>query len=215
MRGNRYLWKISGLILGAMVVPLSAQLSAWAVTNDGLRPTANYDPGNCSTGGPGFGEVCQTDNATVSFYMDSDDPYALETPDRNAVNDAIADVYQPTALNVSYDSTPAFSGSAETDWVFQEGDPGSGFNGYTWCDDGLFSDACDQHYIRIRGNGFYTSPLVCHEAGHATGLVHGEYASPDAVSNSNSTVMGCMVSGQNGGPGVLRSFQVNNISSTY
>ncbi len=147
--------------------------------------------------------------------MDSSGTYELETPDRNAVNAAIANVFQPTALNIAYDSTPAFSGSAETDWVFQEGDPGSGFNGYTWCDDALLSDGCDQHYIRIRGNGFYTSALVCHEAGHAAGLVHGESASPDAVSNSNSAVMGCMVSGQLGGPGVLRTFQINDIASTY
>jgi hypothetical protein len=207
-------WKAVSVAV-VVVTVLAWQLSAEALTNDGLRPTGNYDPGDCSKGGPGNGEVCQTDNATVTYYMDSGGAYELEAPDRTAVQTAIANVYQPTQFSVSYQSPVVTSGSAETDWFFEEGDPGSGFVGYTWCDDPVGGDKCDQHYVRIRGNGAYTAPQVCHEAGHAAGLVHGDSVSPDTVSNSNATVMGCLVVGQGGGPGVLRQFQIDDIASTY
>ncbi|MFN8192079.1 MAG: hypothetical protein U0R78_16970 [Nocardioidaceae bacterium] len=212
-------WSVTrtlGVACAVATLVLVAPWIAHALTiNDGLRPTGNYDPGDCSEGSPGAAEVCQTDNATVTYYMDSNGTYELEAPDRQAVYTAMANVFQPTALSVSEDTSPSFSGSAETDWIFQEGFSADGFVGYTWCDDAVSGDRCDQHYIRIRGNGAYTAAEVCHEAGHGAGLVHGDSTSPDTTSNGDVTTMGCMATGVGGGPGVLRQFQKDDIASTY
>lgn len=164
-----------------------------SVADDYLVPTDNYSP-RCDEGSAGSGPVCQTDNRDVYWYMDSHGEFELESPDRDDVNRAIDDSYRPTDLAFHYDSSPVFDGGAETDLIYQEGWVDNGFDGYTWCDDavGFFGHDCDQHYVRIRGNGTYTPGLSCHETGHAVGLVHGEDSSP-ARDNQDSTRLGCMV----------------------
>lgn len=93
--------------------------------------------------------------------------------------------YNPTDLNASEQTPIVYTGTAETDIVFQVGDPGTGLNGITWCNDAVTNVICDQHYVRIvAARVLATSSTPCHETGHAVGLTHGLQASP-TVPNEN------------------------------
>jgi hypothetical protein len=181
-----------------------------------LVPTGRFDT-HCHEGSPGNGQTCQTDNVGVTFYMDSNGEFELESPDRADVNAGIDQNYRPTDLTFTYDSTPSFSGDAETDIVYQEGTLPDGYDGYTWCNDAIgfyTSYKCDQHYIRIRGAGVYTEGIVCHETGHAVGLVHGEDTT-SGYGNQDSTHMGCMVKSGVSATATIRSGQVADINDVY
>jgi hypothetical protein len=151
---------------------------------DAIVPVAGSSWVHCGSGSPGDynSGFCRTDNATVSHFIDTDGDYALESADINAVSIAMADEYNPTNLDVWYDSTPVFSGPGETDVVYQEGSYDFDDNtvGVTWCDDPTNGEdyLCDQAYIMIRAFGNYSETTAAHETGHAVGLVHPSYASP-------------------------------------
>ncbi|MFG2775982.1 hypothetical protein [Streptomyces sp. NPDC048350] len=183
--------------------------TAFAAT-DTLMPTRNYTY-YC---GSGHG-ICQTDNETLTYYMDSGGTYELESNDRYYVNETVSSDYAPTDLVISYDSSPSFSGDAETDHIWQEGSTGLSDDaaGMTWCNDAVDLYACDQHYIRIRGNGYYVGSLTCHEMGHGVGLVHGDLAYPTR-SRTDVAAMGCMVTGTAYSPD-LGTNNFNNINATY
>ncbi|UYM07592.1 hypothetical protein [Solicola gregarius] len=137
--------------------------------------------------------TCQTDNRSVKYYMDSHGSRRLEKSDRKAVRNAMRS-YRRTDLSVRYDRNPDFTGSSETDVVYQEGSRhvSSSKDGVTWCDDaaGVHTFKCDQQYVRIRGNGVYRRPIACHETGHAIGLVHGDNANPSISKHAKK--LGCM-----------------------
>jgi hypothetical protein len=203
---------------GPVLLVLLAGVTAAApasFADDYLVPTSNYSP-TCNEGSAGSGPVCQTDNRNVYWYMDSNGQYELESPDRQDVHDAINDNYRPTDLDFTYDSSPVFSGDAETDVIYQEGAVDNGFVGYAWCDDavGFFGHDCDQTYIRIEGAGEYTPGIACHETGHAVGLVHGENSAPRR-DNQDSTLMGCMVKSNVPVFATLRSGQKSDINDVY
>ncbi|MQS37714.1 hypothetical protein FFZ77_19395 [Streptomyces katsurahamanus] len=168
----------------------------------------------------GDGSVdCLTDNADVYYYMDSVGAFELESPDRAAVSSTMSNEYAPTNLAIHYDSTPVFSGSGETDIIYQEGSKNLSENsiGVTWCEDGGEGSGryalweCDQQYIRIRGNGTYDTSVACHETGHAVGLTHGMDAIP--VKGNNEPRLGCMVTSDWNNN--LGSSNVANINSVY
>ena len=77
-----------------------------------------------------------------------------------------------TVLTISYDSTPTFSGSAETDVIYQEGAFGmpDHVSGVTWCNDPVDGSKwrCDQSYIRMRGAGRINAKVATHETGHSS-----------------------------------------------
>lgn len=81
----------------------------------------------------------------------------------------------------------------------------------TWCNDAVGTFQCDQQYIRIRGNGYYTSSLTCHETGHAVGLLHGDLASPKL--GKTNKVLGCMTTPVQSE--VLGKNQIENINGRY
>jgi hypothetical protein len=187
---------------------------AYAVTlnPDDLVPTGGSHDHSCNKGEVGSADPCQTDNTTLTYYMDSNGDYLLEQVDRNVVTSVLSSMYNPTDLNVSYDSSPSFSGGAETDIVYQEGSVPGSDNGYTWCDDPTSGYECDQQYVRIEGGGHYTQGLTCHETGHAVGLTHGSYANPRK--NDDDPIMKCMEKPTPAGD-TLGTNNVNNINSTY
>lgn len=78
----------------------------------------------------------------------------LEANDQEMVRNVLANSFNPTDLNVYYDSTPVWSGSSETDIYFEEDDVPNGSDGTTRCNDpddpALSRYECDQHYITIR-----------------------------------------------------------------
>jgi hypothetical protein len=179
------------LIVALALVPsVIVAGTAWAAATDNMFPTGRTVL-SCLLNGAG--QPCQTDNKDVSFYMDSAGTNMLEAVDRAAVNAAIDGEYRPTDLAFAYDSTPVFSGAGETDIVYEESAIGvsDSADGWTFCNakggDGV---DCDQQYIRIRGGGHYGYGLVCHETGHAVGLQHGDWSSPQ-LSKTDSR-LGCM-----------------------
>lgn len=195
----------------ALALPATA---AGAVDN--IVPTGTWNP-TCQSGMTAY-VVCQTDNAGVYYYMDSQGEYELETPDRQAVEAALNEEYAPTDLTITYDSTPVFSGSGETDIIYQEGAFGMPdyVLGITWCDDAVDGSTyeCDQSYIRVRGAGVYSKKIACHESGHAVGLTHGTEAYP--VTSNSSSILGCMRTPiESMTTADLGSNQVSNINSVY
>lgn len=184
---------------------------------DNIFPTSYYS-GSCRDdpdGGDGY-VTCLTDNSTLTYYMDSGGTYELEAVDKSNVRATMNNDYEPTDLSVSYDSSPSFSGSAETDIIYQEGSTNipSSSDGVTWCNDAVDGNGlrCDQQYVRIRGHGAYTRGMSCHETGHAVGLLHGSDASP-RLSKTDSR-LGCLVTpvGENTG---LGSNNRDNINGVY
>jgi hypothetical protein len=122
---------------------------------------------------------------------------------------------QATDLSVSYPSSPSYSGSAETDIVYQVSTSGfSGtFIGWTWCDDAVDALRCDQHYARFRGTLQFDTELTCHESGHAVGLTHGADAYPRE--SDTASELGCMETPDYGNRPGLRSHNQSEINSTY
>ncbi|MGN0064697.1 MAG: hypothetical protein ACI379_10685 [Nocardioides sp.] len=171
------------VILTAGVTLLAATPAAHAVDPDNLVPTANYDH-DCQVAA-----ICKTDNATVTYYMDSGGSNELEAGDKASVQWVIDNEYAPTDLVMKYDSDPTFSGDAETDWYIVEETVSGDANGRAICNDAIWwTYKCDQHHVKIE-SGFWQHGLVCHELGHATGFVHGDLAAPTVAKSSSDN--GC------------------------
>lgn len=196
---------------------LLAVAVGWSVPaygTDNIVPNPTYHV-QCTQGnGTPTGTLCLTDNSDVYYYMDSSGEYELETTDREEVRGVYSRDFSPTHLVIHYDSSPVFSGGGETDTVFQEGSAGMPANviGMTWCDDPVDGTTyrCDQHYIRIRGNGWYSDAIACHEMAHSVGLTHGAQAGP--VVANDSSILGCVATP----PGTrLGSNQTGNINLVY
>lgn len=118
--------------------------------------------------------------------------------------------YTPTDLTVSYVASPSYSGSSETDIIYQQGTIPGDFVGIAWCDDSIGGDLCDQHYVRFADPN-PTVALSCHETGHAVGLTHPDNADPDQP--SDDTLFGCLVS-----PATSSYLRIHNptlINNTY
>ena len=210
-RSRRRVVAVVALVVAPVLVVAGV---AWAATTDNMFPTS-HTGGTCWSG-MGNGYPCQTDNKDVYFYMDSGGEYELEAIDKQTVNSAIDGEYRPTDLAFHYDSTPVFEGSGETDIIYQEGSTGlpDSAAGMTWCNGvGSHTKDCDQQYIRIRGNGYYTYARVCHETGHAVGLQHGDNADPE-LDKHNDTRLGCMLTPSDGHPDLGANNRAN-INATY
>ncbi|MEV6158771.1 hypothetical protein AB0L53_51440 [Nonomuraea sp. NPDC052129] len=205
--------RVVGVIAMALVPLMVAVGVAWAAATDNMFPTPVT--GGLCVKGMHRGFPCQTDNSAVYYYMDSSGDFKLESVDKNMVRNALSGEYSPTRLAIHYDSTPVFTGSGETDIVYQEGS--SGLNdtaaGMTWCDaTGNDLLDCDQQVVRIRGNGRYTYARVCHETGHAVGLQHGDNSSPELSKTDGR--LGCLVTPSTG-HNDLGANNVENINATY
>ncbi|HEY1094653.1 MAG TPA: hypothetical protein VGE61_08105 [Glycomyces sp.] len=203
-------------VFGAVAFTLIAVTAgaAWAAFTDNIYPTT-YQNGPCrDESGPDGRVTCLTDNATLTYYMDSGGTNELEGEDRRVVIDVMSDIYNPTDLSVSLDTSPEFSGSSETDIVYEESGIGvpSGSDGVTFCNDAVSDLRCDQQYIRILGGGHYVQGLTCHETGHAVGLQHGNKSDP-LVANTDER-LGCMETPTSSGE-TLQDNQIDNINGTY
>jgi hypothetical protein len=187
---------------------------AWAAYTDNMYPTQNLTVACFSESGPNGPGFCQTDNRDLTYYMDNSGSNKLEADDRAVVNSVMSNVYNPTDLNTSYDSTPVFSGSSETDVVYEESAAGmsSSADGTTFCNNAATTLKCDQQYIRIRPSGNFTKGLVCHETGHAVGLTHGDDASPRK--RNSDEALGCMETPVSADEG-LQTNNIENINATY
>lgn len=186
---------------GATLLGVSLGAAAPAAAIDMVSPTGNpnnicaVNPRDAPVRDPG---VCRTDNRNWVYYMDSGGTGELEAEDRQAATAGMSAWGNNTVMNVSYDSTPVFSGNAQTDVVFQEGGFGApdSIAAVTWCVSKVDGKpwVCDSQYIRMRGAGTYNKWLVAHESGHALGLTHGTEARPAVA--GNAPITGIMTTGQ-------------------
>lgn len=184
VRARRFLsWDLRlAILISILIVSLPTVAHAHHGV-DNMVPTRNYI-GSCGTGSPSSG-FCQTDNATLTVYRES----SLSSTGRTNIAAALNDEYAPTDLSVSFVSTPSYSGSAETDIIYQQGTVSGTADGIAWCNDAVSSTKCDQHYNRF-DSASPSKALACHETGHAVGLTHGADAYPALSQGDNS--LGCM-----------------------
>lgn len=191
-----------GLVLGGV---------ALGAVTDNMYKTDNYNP-DCQDGGVGD-TFCQTDNDYVTAHRQS----SLSSTGNQNIYDTLIGSYDTTDLEVHFDSTPEYSGSAETDIIYQQSSslPGS-LIGIAWCNDAVGTGPtalkCDQHYVRFKSS----SPdraLACHETGHAVGLTHGDDADPRL--SDNDSRLGCMIRPHDADNKYLLDNNTDNINSTY
>lgn len=106
----------------------------------------------------------------------------------------------PTAVNVDQSGGCNYSGTSETDVVWQTGDL-PGHRGQTWCDDyETFTGQCDQAYAKLDlaeiNEGTHDEAdmrkTICHELGHTAGLTHG------------GTSTDCMITGERPQPALTQ-----------
>lgn len=163
----------------AAVLASFAIFTSAAFGYDNMYWTQNFHP-NCSDGNIG-NYFCQTDNSALRWYRQS----SISGSVHSRFIDVLEGPFEATDLNVAWQSPPSYSGSAETDIIYQAGSLPSNTLGITWCNDAVTNLRCDQHYIR-----FYVSipsrKLICHESGHAIGLTHGAQAYPSIPNGTDS-----------------------------
>lgn len=211
------------VFVAVLVLPVAV---AYAAYTDNLVPNSRFS--GCyqgtavqsSTGGP-----CQTDNASVGYWMERpiDTTTGVDSRAEEQINVTMADYNRNTDLTTFYDSTPAFSGAAETDVIYRHKTQDfrdSGTVGYYFCDDvaGLSSsNKCDQGYINLRyitNTPAQMRALACHETGHAFGLLHPNDASP--AKSTGDTRFECMMNAPVAAYyGIGWDPNVANINSTY
>lgn len=154
--------------------------------------------------------VCQTDNRTLSYYFQS----TVTSTTRTSVRDTQMKSYNGTNLNTTNVTGAVYSGTSETDIIYQQGSSGfaSGIIGINWCNNAAGGTwQCDQQYVKFRSAA--GRALACHESGHAVGLLHG-YDSGPRVSSRDSN-LGCMVTPINNSLPLLGANNVRSINETY
>jgi hypothetical protein len=182
-----------------------------AAANDNMYKTSNAN-WDCWDGTMSDGLFCQTDNRTLTaFFQDS----ATGNGVKSTVQSRLALLNDNTVLSVSYPATASYSGSAETDIIYQVSS--SGFSGttigITWCNDAVTSTQCDQEYIRFRAASYVDDELACHETGHAVGLTHGVDAGPSE--SNTASELGCMETPDSGSRSTFGSHNIDEINNTY
>jgi hypothetical protein len=138
-----------------------------------------------------IGRVCQTDNATLTYYYGQ----GMSGTAAHNTDVTLYDTYNTTDLNVVKHTTAVTAkDQAETDIMYRiapDEVPDSKI-GVTRCASlGGPSIECDRFIV-----AFEKTPnvhLACHETGHAVGLVHGDNAF-EPVSKT-APVLGCMGTG--------------------
>lgn len=198
----------AGVIGWAAIFVTSGATSAMAAPFDNMYPTLNAEWPCLDYSA--HGHFCQTDNKDLSVWMQG----SLTSAAKSTIKSRLSNQYAPTDLVVSYPSSASYTGSSETDIVYQQSTSGmSGTTiGFTWCDDAVSPSSCDQQYVRFRYDSI-DAELACHETGHAVGLTHGRQASP-AVSQTNSA-LGCMETPDYGNRTGLGSNNIAEINATY
>lgn len=140
------------------------------------------------------GRLCKADSATHTVSTGYLGP-KMKAGTEATLNGS----WDTTDISVAYHSTPVFTGSWETDIIFQydDGLP-AGTWGRTICDDDSPGNwKCDQFYVYYHGDkicppggGTYCNDatmhraLACHEVAHTLGFTHGVHSDPAGTSNN-------------------------------
>ncbi|MFD5553322.1 hypothetical protein ACFWIA_05715 [Streptomyces sp. NPDC127068] len=205
-RGRKARRRAPALLAAASAFVMLTATDSAAARTDNIVPTFHYINLCTENGG-----LCQTDNADLTYYMDSGGGDALEESDKNRMRTMLKNEYSPTDLKISYDSTPSWSGAAETDIYYAEGAVSGSAVGISWCNDAIARTyKCDQNYIRIE-SAWMDYSTMCHETGHAVGLTHGNIADPPR--HKDDPILGCMTVNVNNSD--LGANNKANINSVY
>lgn len=198
-----------GLSVAVFVTAMAIGLSAAAAHYNIMYP-GRLNP-SCSDGGPSYNQgdyYCRTDDASLSIWRQGD----LSSADKQAIADTLTGSYGTTDLNVIFVGGPVYSGTAETDIIYQKTDLPSGVLGLAWCDDAVTNYRCDQHFVAFRNGGTVLKSTACHETGHGVGLLHGVDAEPSVPNSSES--LRCMRTPATGDE-LLGSHNADRINATY
>lgn len=195
-------------VLGVAAGLLVAGTAAYAATGtggyDSIYPTTNYNH-KCFDGEYTNGQYCKTDGVNVSAFFEGTFPAEATTRGKDILQKQYDN---QTKLNVTFPSTAVYTGSDETDIIYQKGPVIAGLRAQTWCDDASADQVCDSHTVRFDQNtSQILSSTLCHETGHAVGLTHGTEASPKI--DSNDERLGCMVT-----PSVVATINGKNKNGT-
>lgn len=157
-------------------------------TFDSMFPTLNYND-ICPNGEAGDG-YCQTDNRALTVWMEG----TLDSSGKDSIRWTLNNSWDTTKLNVSYPSSPSYSGGSETDIIYRwkPADVPSGKDGIAFCNGRVSDNRCDQHYVSFLSTSAGRR-IACHETGHAVGLTHGQEASPKQSNGLDA--LACMTTG--------------------
>ena len=192
------------------VMPLAIVIALGACT-DNMFPNKTHDWA-CFDGTIATGSICQTDNASLTYWVDAN----LGADGRATIDSIMHSQFGSTDLNPSYDSSPSYSGQAETDIIYEKVPatimPTQAI-GITWCEDADQGYQCDQQYIAYKTGIPVTANMACHESGHAVGLMHGSESDP--VVNNTDPQLGCMRTPADDSANTLGGMNVGEIDDTY
>src|SRR3954469_23590685 len=104
---------------------------AMAATFDNIYPTLSYSPSCPDTPDGQVGAVfCLTDNNDFTIWRQG----SLNSTGRARIANVLDGQYDPTDLHVIYAMSPSYSGSSETDVIFQQrSDLPADARGIAWC----------------------------------------------------------------------------------
>lgn len=223
-------WLILSLCFGLGALSCVDTVAMAANDPDNIVPTRTIGP--CQQGGAlesDFHQPCQTDNASVSWWLEAsiEGPNPTTSPNdtkaETEINAVMNGSFQNTILHTFYDTSPVFSGSGQTDVIYRSNpadfqDSRRNYIGYTWCQDEYTGTAgnyydCDQAYINLLNRNSVTRALACHETGHSVGLTHGSDATPYTADDAN--VMYCMETPIDNNRDILGPNNVANINLIY
>ena len=233
-RGRTLASRLARRIIICLCFGLGALMSVDTVamaTNDpdNIVPTGSIGP--CQQGSAlesGYHQPCQTDNASMSWWLEASVEGSNPTTSPNdtaaerEINNVMNGSFQNTILHTFYDSTPVFSGSGQTDVIYRSNpddfNSSRNYAGYMWCQDEYTGNAgnyydCDQAYVNLLNRNTVTRALACHETGHTVGLTHGSNASP--VTRDDAQVMYCMETPIDNNRDILGANNVGNINLIY
>lgn len=155
--------------------------------------------------------ICRTDNRDLDYFSDSSVGSSLDTRIANTMEAQ----YEPTDLKVDTELSPTYDDGSccETDIIFQAGSQGlsAGADGVTWCQSRDDEIRCDQHFVRFRYQSA-DAGAICHEAGHAIGLLHGDSSFEKQM--DVTPALGCMQQRPNR-PSALGSHNRKQIDATF
>lgn len=211
MRSTGKLWTAAVVALASGVFATTAAAAA-ALSFDNMYQTGNTD-WDCWDGERDNGLYCRTDNATVTAFRE---PGMTSVGDRQIAQVGNGEYQAKTQLVFDFRSSGVYSGSGETDIIYDHHEYSGNVRGATWCNDATSDHECDQHYVEFDDK----DPLVhtiCHETGHAVGLTHGreaEEADGTGIGQGDSR-LGCLDAYEDAGKRTLGSHNEATIDKQY
>jgi hypothetical protein len=178
---------VVGIATGLLVAGTAAYAATGTGGFDSIYPSTTYQP-KCFDGSYTNGVVCKTDGVNVSAFFEGTVPSEAITRGKDILRKQWDD---PTDLDVTFPSKAVYSGDNETDIIYQKGPVVGSNRAQAWCDDASADRVCDSHTVRFsEALSEIRSSTLCHESGHAVGLLHGQMSAPKIDDDDDR--LGCL-----------------------